>query len=239
MYFNSSSSIVVTHPHLQFLELIPPSFIPLSQPLMLTEEFGVNEPHVPTGEEVPASMTNDNCMLVTSSCTESPNAIQKMRVQLFHRDGSKTETIVCPTWWSDSDGSQVSAFDTGDLQGTINYLSREHQAQSPLSSDYIALIEGISSKACRYSPEEKRERIERYRSKRSQRNFNKKIKYECRKALADTRPRIKGRFARKEQLISSSPQNQWTDKQIEGEEDLEYEDTWINLLDDFSNHLST
>lgn len=44
--------------------------------------------------------------------------------------------------------------------------------------------------------EERRERIDKYRSKRNQRNFDKKITYACRKTLADSRPRVKGRFAR-------------------------------------------
>lgn len=79
-----------------------------------------------------------------------------------------------------------------------------------------------------YTKDEKSKRIERYRQKRNERNFNKKIKvylslprfkflsstvssatahsflpwnvaslqYACRKTLADSRPRIKGRFAR-------------------------------------------
>lgn len=50
--------------------------------------------------------------------------------------------------------------------------------------------------ATRYSAEERRERIDKYRSKRNQRNFQKKITYTCRKTLADSRPRVKGRFAR-------------------------------------------
>ncbi|KAM0875102.1 hypothetical protein ACQ4PT_037022 [Festuca glaucescens] len=50
--------------------------------------------------------------------------------------------------------------------------------------------------AARYSAEERRERIEKYRTKRNQRNFQKKITYACRKTLADSRPRVKGRFAR-------------------------------------------
>ncbi|KAI5058472.1 hypothetical protein GOP47_0026642 [Adiantum capillus-veneris] len=47
-----------------------------------------------------------------------------------------------------------------------------------------------------YRKEEKDSSIDRYRRKRSERNFSKKIKYICRKTLADSRPRIKGRFAR-------------------------------------------
>lgn len=48
----------------------------------------------------------------------------------------------------------------------------------------------------KYSLEERKLRIHRYQQKRSQRNFNKKIKYACRKTLADSRPRVRGRFAK-------------------------------------------
>ncbi|KAE8646876.1 hypothetical protein Csa_021098 [Cucumis sativus] len=50
--------------------------------------------------------------------------------------------------------------------------------------------------ASRYSEEERKERIVRYLKKRNQRNFNKTIKYACRKTLADRRTRVRGRFAR-------------------------------------------
>lgn len=54
-------------------------------------------------------------------------------------------------------------------------MQHNHHSDSPLSSESSMIIEGMS-RACRYSPEEKKVRIERYRSKRNQRNFNKKIK---------------------------------------------------------------
>ncbi|KAH6769020.1 CCT motif family protein [Perilla frutescens var. frutescens] len=57
-------------------------------------------------------------------------------------------------------------------------------------------MEEASFKVGRYSAEERRERIDRYRAKRSRRNFNKTIKYVCRKTLADGRQRVRGRFVR-------------------------------------------
>lgn len=42
--------------------------------------------------------------------------------------------------------------------------------------------------------------LERFRQKRSNRCFQKKIRYACRKRLADVRPRIRGRFVKKEEF---------------------------------------
>ncbi|CAN6483489.1 unnamed protein product [Victoria cruziana] len=50
-----------------------------------------------------------------------------------------------------------------------------------------------------YTIEERKERLHRYRDKKTKRNFNRKIKYACRKALADSQPRVRGRFAKTEE----------------------------------------
>ncbi|KAF7834631.1 zinc finger protein CONSTANS-LIKE 4 [Senna tora] len=60
--------------------------------------------------------------------------------------------------------------------------------------------ESNNIKVGRYSEEERKERIVRYLKKRNQRNFNKTIKYACRKTLADRRVRVRGRFARNNEL---------------------------------------
>ncbi|MED6161873.1 hypothetical protein PIB30_064851 [Stylosanthes scabra] len=68
-----------------------------------------------------------------------------------------------------------------------------------------SLLEEANFKVGRYSAEERKERISKYRAKRSQRNFNKTIKYACRKTLADNRPRIRGRFARNDESSDIIP----------------------------------
>ncbi|KAL8205661.1 hypothetical protein R6Q57_009212 [Mikania cordata] len=57
-------------------------------------------------------------------------------------------------------------------------------------------VEEPTLKIGRYSAEERKDKIMRYLKKRNQRNFNKTIKYECRKTLADKRVRVRGRFAK-------------------------------------------
>ncbi|KAI3466329.1 hypothetical protein Pfo_022992 [Paulownia fortunei] len=60
----------------------------------------------------------------------------------------------------------------------------------------VAKVEETEVKVGRYSVEERKDRILRYLKKRNQRNFNKTIKYACRKTLADKRVRVRGRFAK-------------------------------------------
>ncbi|KAK9048797.1 hypothetical protein SSX86_032236 [Deinandra increscens subsp. villosa] len=84
---------------------------------------------------------------------------------------------------------------TGDLQSLKNSQRSQTLSSSPLGS----FMEEANFKVGRYSPEERKERILRYKAKRTQRNFNKTIKYACRKTLADNRPRIRGRFARNDE----------------------------------------
>lgn len=42
--------------------------------------------------------------------------------------------------------------------------------------------------------------LARFRSKRASRSFAKRVRYECRKQLADSRPRVKGRFVKKSEM---------------------------------------
>ncbi|XP_062205693.1 uncharacterized protein LOC133907640 isoform X2 [Phragmites australis] len=79
-------------------------------------------------------------------------------------------------------------------------------------------LEDVSFKAARISVEERREKIHRYIKKRNERNFSKKIKYACRKTLADSRPRVRGRFAKNDEYgePSRAMQNHEEYEQIAG-----------------------
>ncbi|XP_072995188.1 uncharacterized protein [Typha latifolia] len=106
--------------------------------------------------------------------TSSPPSYHLQSNPLFSSSSSSPSSSSC-----DSNSDPVrGVFSSGDLLQSTNTL--------PASSE----------RATRYNAEERKERIERYRSKRIQRNFHRKITYACRKTLADSRPRVKGRFAR-------------------------------------------
>uniref|UniRef100_A0A3N7EDU3 CCT domain-containing protein n=1 Tax=Populus trichocarpa TaxID=3694 RepID=A0A3N7EDU3_POPTR len=105
--------------------------------------------------------------LVSGCC--SVNMQRSISSHSFQKNGYHCHFASHPHDFLDMDTSPVRrVFSTGDLQ-------HGHRAESPLLSESSLIIESMS-KACKYSPEEKKERIERYRSKRNQRNFNKKIK---------------------------------------------------------------
>ncbi|KAK8365421.1 hypothetical protein V6Z12_A02G052200 [Gossypium hirsutum] len=59
-----------------------------------------------------------------------------------------------------------------------------------------SLEDSTFNKVGKLSVEQRKEKILRYMKKRNERNFSKKIKYACRKTLADSRPRVRGRFAK-------------------------------------------
>ncbi|KAI3461493.1 hypothetical protein Pfo_018156 [Paulownia fortunei] len=166
---------------------------------------------------------------ITSYGTYSPTLIQ--RSISSHSLQKNLESS--PTGYFESETSSVrKVLSIGDLQQGVNLAQHSQRSNGPLASER-SIIESMN-RATRYSPEEKRERIDRYRSKRNLRNFNKKIKYECRKTLADTRPRVRGRFAKNDE-IEKAPQSQWDHAYVE--EDDEDDDSWIRILDALSTNL--
>jgi len=76
-----------------------------------------------------------------------------------------------------------------------------------------------------YTKDERRRIIERFRAKKQRRVWSKQIKYDCRKRLADTRPRIKGRFV-------SRKRNPSIDKRDSDVDDIDSIDLCEVLNDD-------
>ncbi|KAL3838076.1 hypothetical protein ACJIZ3_022667 [Penstemon smallii] len=84
------------------------------------------------------------------------------------------------------------AFSEGDIKtlGNGNNTNHTQSNQFPMEQQPMIIASCTS--------DVRREKLSRYWSKKSKRNFGRKIKYACRKALADSQPRIRGRFAKTE-----------------------------------------
>jgi len=87
-------------------------------------------------------------------------------------------------------------------------LKNDHKKVSAVSN--LPLVEpkinvGLTKRKLigRLSYEERLKRIEKYRAKRTTRVWVKKISYNCRKRVADQRPRVKGRFIPKSELAEA------------------------------------
>ncbi|XVE59172.1 hypothetical protein DITRI_Ditri05aG0024300 [Diplodiscus trichospermus] len=203
---------------------------PLTQ-LTVTESFGSLSQAFHSCSSSSESY-NSPCSMV-SCCTQKQSFIQRRdSSHSLPNNGLHCRFTSSLNDFLESDfGPERRAFSTGDSDDQQWQHSRR-RSESPLSNESNAIIEGMS-RARRYSPEEKKERIQRYRTKRTLRNFNKKIKYTCRKTLADRRPRIRGRFARNEEMEKNVHQVERIN--IGGEK--EEEENWVNFLDSLSAYL--
>ncbi|CAK9157775.1 unnamed protein product [Ilex paraguariensis] len=90
-------------------------------------------------------------------------------------------------------------------------------------------VEEPTLKIGKYSVEERKDRILRYLKKRNQRNFNKTIKYACRKTLADKRVRVRGRFAKNNEPCEDEVRMKMTDNPTEAKDFSYYADCVQNL----------
>lgn len=122
---------------------------------------------------------------------------------------------------------------TGDIQ-TLNGMAGG--GTSPSALDRPNYEDG-AFKIGRYTMEERKIRIHRYQQKRTQRNFNKKIKYACRKTLADSRPRVRGRFAKNDEVGEPLVKPESKDEDEE-EDNLMYEEEELFVDEDSSGDLS-
>ncbi|CAN6268403.1 unnamed protein product [Urochloa humidicola] len=88
-----------------------------------------------------------------------------------------------------------------DLTGAKLFYS-DHSMNHSVSSSEAAVVPDAAAAAAPVVPVvsrglEREARLMRYREKRKSRRFEKTIRYASRKAYAETRPRIKGRFAKR------------------------------------------
>ncbi|KAK1413656.1 hypothetical protein QVD17_35432 [Tagetes erecta] len=130
----------------------------------------------------------------------------------FHGD-SNSNGIFCTN-------NLQHSFNSNDLQAfsteSQHFVNGGVSSTTTLASE-IASLESESLRVTnKLTSEERKEKINKYMKKRNERNFNKKIKYACRKTLADSRPRVRGRFAKHDEFgennITNSNHEEDTDE---------------------------
>ncbi|XP_021849204.1 zinc finger protein CONSTANS-LIKE 5 isoform X2 [Spinacia oleracea] len=127
--------------------------------------------------------------------------------------------IFCP--------DQLPRYNSGDMQAFSNenaQLGSAATSSAPMTSE-IANLEDSTFKVGKLSVEQRKEKIHRYMKKRNERNFSKKIKYACRKTLADSRPRVRGRFAKNDDFGENNRHNNH-------HEDDDYDDVMVKEEDE-------
>lgn len=75
-----------------------------------------------------------------------------------------------------------------------------------------------------YTKEERQAIIAKFRAKKMRRVWRKQIKYDCRKRLADTRPRVKGRFVSRKERESQATVKDGSEGEDAGSGDGDYDD---------------
>ncbi|AQL09515.1 uncharacterized protein LOC100193540 [Zea mays] len=137
----------------------------------------------------------------------------------------------------EGEGLTTTYDDTDSMQGTFN-TNAEMQVggnnqhlingcngnPATLPPTELSVLEDSTFKVVRLSPEERKEKIHRYIKKRNERNFRKKIKYACRKTLADSRPRVRGRFAKNDELCEAAQSGSQSHEHYEQTDHMKEED---------------
>ncbi|KAK3010305.1 LOW QUALITY PROTEIN: hypothetical protein RJ639_011375, partial [Escallonia herrerae] len=204
---NWETSLFAKQPICQMLQALPVDFSALEvkteecQVPIYSSSYDYSQgnsflPHSYSGSENAVKMMQRS---FSSNCFDGkPNFPFQPRFDSLMESPNFQTQISTSSESSFSSGSMRRACSTGDLQNMKTAQTSHRLSSSPLAME-SSFMEEASSKVGRYSAEERKERIHRYRAKRNQRNFNKTIKYACRKTLADNRPRIRGRFARNDE----------------------------------------
>jgi len=92
----------------------------------------------------------------------------------------------------------------GSLSDLVAGLGLPAEVEEMLNSSKIfsSLQSSLTKKIGTLTVEERRVKVERYLEKRKKRTWSKKINYDCRKRVADSRLRFKGRFVTKSQAFA-------------------------------------
>ncbi|MBA0773604.1 hypothetical protein Gotri_008865 [Gossypium trilobum] len=157
----------------------------------------IDTPVVKTNESQNRDASFEEC--VSSDCLSSMECMQGAAVEPNFLD------------FTGMDFGSVYGMRRAFSEGDIKTLGNGDVSVIHSSVKWPLIVRSCSS-------EDRREKLSRYRNKKTKRNFGRKIKklndtifsvqYACRKALADSQPRIHGRFAKTE--VSDNKRQLWS-----------------------------
>eukprot|EP01035_Chromulina_nebulosa_P017632 gene17632-23209_t len=140
--------------------------------------------------------------LIKTVTKEDLFLLEKKRPDSFDDTLAVFATSIC-----NLDSESINVISNNPVKPSINMSSLSTICQGNIFSSlskksYTSMSPTISIsqnnqdevKVGAYTKQERQERIQRFRTKKMNRIWKKQIKYDCRKRLADTRPRVKGRF---------------------------------------------
>uniref|UniRef100_K3Z2Y9 CCT domain-containing protein n=1 Tax=Setaria italica TaxID=4555 RepID=K3Z2Y9_SETIT len=148
--------------------------------------------------------------------------------QGFFNSASSNSTVMIGEYQKMMEDSMQGIFNTnaemqvgGNNQHLINGCNGNPTTLPPTE---LSGLEDSTFKVVRLSPEERKEKIHWYIKKRNERNFSKKIKYACRKTLADSRPRVRGMFAKNDELCEAAQSGSQSHEHYEQTDHMKEED---------------
>ncbi|KAI8560771.1 hypothetical protein RHMOL_Rhmol04G0281800 [Rhododendron molle] len=188
------------------LSLMPNSYMRLSS--FLGSANTVLGPYLPCNLSSTAVLSDDNSGIFNGSTDYVGTRVQNQDLEVLQGDhnGGIFSSDPLPGIY-DSSGPLPGIYDSSTvLQKAALSNERQHAvndggSSTPLDTDVSSLEDSAIKAAAKCSVEERKDKIHRYLKKRNERNFSKKIKYACRKTLADRRPRVRGRFARNNEFL--------------------------------------
>ncbi|GJQ11146.1 hypothetical protein GpartN1_g2937.t1 [Galdieria partita] len=171
---------------------------------ILTDTFEAFENLSPTDSLVPeySSGDDDVCRLFLrdeESSSQESSAVSNVVGGSTNFRKRSFSSVTIP-WSGDSMSSEEQTIISDISESTKDIQSPEPSFVLNNSKGKEQPEEEEEEACMKTKTERRRMALERFRQKRSNRCYQKKIRYECRKKLADVRPRIRGRFVKKEEF---------------------------------------
>lgn len=126
---------------------------------------------------------------------ETPK-LETPKIEIVKEENTTDEAVPAPTTTAASTLPISAILSSPKTENVIMEEQRQERKHDATKTEY----ERLHKKKMREAA------IIRFRQKREERRFGiKHVRYECRKKIADSRPRVKGRFVRKQPVVDIEP----------------------------------